>query len=47
MGWMAKEFVFDSWKGQETSLLKIVHIGSGAHPGSNPMDAGDPLPKVK
>jgi hypothetical protein len=44
---MAKEFVFDSWKGQETSLLRSVQIGSGAHQASNTMGAGDPSPEIK
>jgi hypothetical protein len=32
MGWTTEESKFESWYGQEFSLLQIVQIGSEVHP---------------
>jgi hypothetical protein len=43
---MTKESVFVSWQEQEIFLFATsIQIGSGAHPGSSPMDASGSLPK--
>jgi hypothetical protein len=50
MGWTAEGLEFESWQGQEFSLLHIVHTGSGTHLASYPMGAegeGNCLPGVK
>jgi hypothetical protein len=38
-GWMATEQGFDSWQGQEISLLNEIQTGFGAHSTSYPMGA--------
>jgi hypothetical protein len=38
--WMTKESEFESWWGQEFSLLHVVQTGSGVYPTSYPMGTG-------
>jgi hypothetical protein len=38
--WTTEGSVFESWWGQEFSLLHVVQTGSGANPVSYPMGAG-------
>ncbi|PNF21335.1 hypothetical protein B7P43_G02129 [Cryptotermes secundus] len=47
MGWTESESEFESQKGQEFSLLQIVHTSSGVHPTSYPMGTRDSSVGVK
>jgi hypothetical protein len=46
-GWMAKEPGFDSWKGQELSLLNKIQTGFGPHSTSYLMGAKNSIHGVK
>jgi hypothetical protein len=37
-GWTAEGLIFESWYGQEFSLLRVFQTGSGSHPASYPMN---------
>jgi hypothetical protein len=47
LGLRAERPGFDSWHGQEISLLHRVQTGSGAHPASYPMGIGGSFPGGK
>jgi hypothetical protein len=47
MGWMAEGSKFESWEGQEFSLLHVIQTGSGAHPASYPIGMGGSFPGGK
>jgi hypothetical protein len=47
IGWTAKGSEFESWLGQEFSLLCVIQTSSGAHPASYPMSRGGSFPGGK
>jgi hypothetical protein len=47
MGWTTEESEFESRYDQEFSLFHVIQTGSGAHPASYPMGAGEFFPGVK
>jgi hypothetical protein len=44
-GWTVEGSEFDSRKGQELSILHVVHTSSVAHPASYQMGTGGPFPR--